>query len=49
MFRGNKLCRLVLLLVLPPRKYFLIEQPDSEACPPEISKMESSVARVREF
>ena len=34
MFRGNKLCMQVLLLVLPPRKYCLIEQPDSEACPP---------------
>ena len=34
MFSGNKLCILILPLVLPPRKYCLIEQPDSEACPP---------------
>ena len=34
MFRGNKLCSLVLLLVLPPRKYCLIEQPDPEASSP---------------
>ena len=32
-FRGNELCELVLLLVLPQRKYCLIDQPDSEACP----------------
>ena len=39
MFRGNKLCRLVLLLVLPPRKYYLIEQPDAEAWPLNLPKI----------